>query len=59
MQHEVLRAERAELLRLRNGGEINDEVMRRVERDLEETRLEIREARGLFLGTFGKETGRG
>lgn len=40
-QHEVFRAERAELLRLRNEGKINDEVMRRVERDLdlEEARL--------------------
>ena len=42
-QHEVLRAEREELLRLRNEGLINDEVMRRVERDLdlEEARLEV------------------
>lgn len=42
-QHEVLAAERRELLRLRNEGLINDEVLRRVERDLdlEETRLEI------------------
>lgn len=42
-QHEVLRREREELLRLRNEGLINDEVMRRVERDLdlEEARLEI------------------
>jgi len=42
-QHEVLLAERAELLRLRNEGLINDEVMRRVERDLdlEEARLEV------------------
>jgi CPA1 family monovalent cation:H+ antiporter len=39
----VLRAEREELLRLRNEGLINDEVMRRVERDLdlEEARLEV------------------
>ena len=42
-QHEVLAAQRAELLRLRNEGFINDEVMRRVERDLdlEEARLEV------------------
>ena len=42
-QHEVLGAQREELLRLRNEGLINDEVMRRVERDLdlEEARLEI------------------
>lgn len=42
-QREVLLAERAELLRLRNEGLINDEVMRRVERDLdlEEARLEL------------------
>jgi len=42
-QREVLTAERAELLRLRNEGLINDEIMRRVERDLdlEEARLEI------------------
>ena len=41
-QHEVLAAQREELLRLRNEGLINDEVMRRVERDLdlEEARLE-------------------
>jgi len=39
----VLRAEREEFLRLRNEGLINDEVMRRVERDLdlEEARLEV------------------
>lgn len=42
-QHEVLAAQRSELLRLRNEGYINDEVMRRVERDLdlEEARLEV------------------
>jgi NhaP-type Na+/H+ or K+/H+ antiporter len=42
-QHEVLAAQRSELLRLRNEGYINDEVMRRVERDLdlEEARLEM------------------
>jgi CPA1 family monovalent cation:H+ antiporter len=39
----VLRAQREELLRLRNEGLINDEVMRRVEcdLDLEEARLEV------------------
>ena len=42
-QYEILAAQRAELLRLRNEGLINDEVMRRVERDLdlEEARLEV------------------
>jgi len=41
-QREVLSAEREELVRLRNEGKINDEVMHRVERDLdlEESRLE-------------------
>ena len=41
-QREVLSAEREELVRLRNEGAINDEVMHRVERDLdlEESRLE-------------------
>ena len=40
---EVLDAQRAELLELRDQGVINDEVMRRVERDfdLEDSRLEI------------------
>ena len=40
---ELLRAQRAELIRLRNEGEIGDEAMHRIERDLdlEETRLEI------------------
>jgi CPA1 family monovalent cation:H+ antiporter len=38
----VFWAEREELVRLRNEGKINDEVMHRVERDLdlEESRLE-------------------
>jgi CPA1 family monovalent cation:H+ antiporter len=41
---EVLRAQRAAVIELRNQGRINDDVMRRVERDLdlEETRLELR-----------------
>ncbi|MDQ3286619.1 MAG: Na+/H+ antiporter, partial [Actinomycetota bacterium] len=41
-QREVFWAEREELVRLRNEGKINDEVMHRVERDLdlEESRLE-------------------
>lgn len=41
-QREVLSAEREELVRLRNEGRINNEVMHRVERDLdlEESRLE-------------------
>jgi CPA1 family monovalent cation:H+ antiporter len=39
----VLEAERAEIIRLRNVGKINDEIMRRIERDLdlEDTRLEV------------------
>jgi CPA1 family monovalent cation:H+ antiporter len=42
LQREVFWAEREELVRLRNDGKINDEVMHRVERDLdlEESRLE-------------------
>jgi CPA1 family monovalent cation:H+ antiporter len=42
LQTEVFLAEREELVRLRNEGKINDEVMHRVERDLdlEESRLE-------------------
>ena len=41
--HEVIAAERQAILELRNRGEITDEVMRRVERDLdlEEARLEV------------------
>jgi CPA1 family monovalent cation:H+ antiporter len=40
---EVIQAQREALLALRNDGEISNEVMRRVERelDLEETRLDI------------------
>jgi len=40
---ELLRAQRATLIRLRNEGQIGDEVMHRIERDLdlEESRLEI------------------
>ena len=40
---ELLRAQRKELIRLRNEGEIGDEAMHRIERDLdlEETRLEL------------------
>ena len=43
MVREVLEAQRAELVRLRNEGEISNEVMHRLERelDLEEERLEI------------------
>ena len=42
LQREILAAERQTLLELRNGGRITNEVMRRVERDLdlEESRLE-------------------
>jgi monovalent cation/hydrogen antiporter len=41
--HRILDAQRAELVRLRNSGEISNEVMHRLERelDLEEERLEI------------------
>jgi monovalent cation/hydrogen antiporter len=43
MLHEIIAAQRRELVRLRNTGEISADVMRRVERelDLEEDRLEI------------------
>ncbi len=43
LQHEVIAAEREAILDLRNRGEITDEVMRRVERDLdlEEARLDL------------------
>jgi len=43
MVHSVLDAQRAELVRLRNAGEISNDVMHRLERelDLEEERLEI------------------
>ncbi|HEX8087192.1 MAG TPA: Na+/H+ antiporter [Solirubrobacteraceae bacterium] len=43
LMHEIIAAERAALLELRNGGRITDEVMRRVERDLdlEEARLDL------------------
>jgi CPA1 family monovalent cation:H+ antiporter len=43
LRREVLEAERGEIVRLRNEGRINDEIMRRIERDLdlEDTRLEV------------------
>ncbi len=43
LMHDLLRAQRATLIQLRNEGRISDEVMHRIERDLdlEETRLEI------------------
>jgi len=43
LMHDLLRAQRTELIRLRNEGKIGDEVLHRIERDLdlEETRLEI------------------
>ncbi len=43
LRREVLEAERAEIIRMRNRGLINDDIMRRVERDLdlEDARLEI------------------
>jgi hypothetical protein len=43
MMHEIIAAQREELVRLRNTREISSEVMRRVERelDLEEQRLEV------------------
>jgi Na+/H+ antiporter len=43
LRRKLLEAERAEVIRLRNQGKINDEIMRRIERDLdlEDTRLEV------------------
>jgi Na+/H+ antiporter len=43
LMRELLRAQRKELIRLRNEGEIGDEAMHRIERDLdlEESRLEL------------------
>ena len=39
----MLEAERAEIIRLRNRGRIDDQIMHRIERDLdlEDTRLEV------------------
>lgn len=47
LRREVLEAERAEIIRLRKEGRINDEVMHRIERDLdlEDTRLEVPQSR--------------
>jgi monovalent cation/hydrogen antiporter len=43
LRRKILEAERAEMIRLRNRGEITDDIMRRMERDLdlEDARLEI------------------
>ena len=43
LMHEIYAAQRRALVELRNSGEITNEVMRRVERelDLEESRLEV------------------
>ena len=43
LMHDVIEAQRAAIVRMRNEGLISAEVMRRVERDLdlEETRLEV------------------
>ena len=43
LRREVLEAERGEIIRMRNTGVITDEIMRRIERDLdlEDARLEI------------------
>ena len=43
LMRDLLRAQRATLIRLRNEGRIGDEAMHRIERDLdlEESRLEI------------------
>jgi monovalent cation/hydrogen antiporter len=43
LRRELLEAEREEIVRLRNRGRINDEIMHRIERDLdlEDTRLEV------------------
>jgi CPA1 family monovalent cation:H+ antiporter len=48
IQHELLSKERTELLRLKHSGKISDEVMRKLEYelDLEETRL-ILERKGV------------
>ena len=40
-RRELLEAEREAVLRLRSEGKIRDEVMRKIERDLEDSRLEI------------------
>jgi CPA1 family monovalent cation:H+ antiporter len=42
LSRELLLAQRSALVRLRNGGDISDEALHRIERglDLEETRLE-------------------
>ena len=42
IQHDIIQAQRVEVIRLRDLGEVNDEVLRRVERelDLEEIRAE-------------------
>ena len=42
IRHDVIMAQRAAVIELRDRGEINDEVLRRVERelDLEELRME-------------------
>jgi CPA1 family monovalent cation:H+ antiporter len=43
LRRKILEAERSELIRQRNRGEITDDIMRRIERDLdlEDARLEI------------------
>ena len=43
LMHELYTAQRAGLVELRNGGEISNDVMHRIERelDLEESRLEV------------------
>jgi Na+/H+ antiporter len=48
LRREILDAERGEVVRLRNEGRIDEEIMRRIEHDLdlEDTRLEIGPSRG-------------
>jgi Na+/H+ antiporter len=52
LRHQVLEAERQEIIRLRNEGRINDQIMRRIEHDLdlEDTRLEVSPGAGPAQG---------
>jgi CPA1 family monovalent cation:H+ antiporter len=61
LQREVLEAERTEIIRLRNEGIINDEVPRRIERDLdlEDTRLDLDGRGPLDLAVQGDERDKG
>lgn len=57
LRREVLEAERAEIIRLRNEGVINDEVLRRIQHDLdlEDTRLDLDGRGPLDLAQGGDE----